>query len=130
MTSCHCAVIIYPLLLIMVASSSTIVNQKLHKSIVKEFHDIDTDKDELVTLQEVLEHWKEHVRKMTKVQMDILKEGYKCADLNHDGRINATEFEIEVRRVLADIHFPKVHNHTAGIFRTTDFNVSNLYKIK
>ncbi|KAK5973605.1 hypothetical protein GCK32_005107, partial [Trichostrongylus colubriformis] len=90
--------------------------------------DIDLDHDHQVDLNEVLEHWHEHVSKMTKQQLDILKEGYKYADLNHDGKINITEFEIEVRRVLADVHFPKVHKHT-GIFRSEGFNFSSLYKV-
>ncbi|KAK5984666.1 hypothetical protein GCK32_022617, partial [Trichostrongylus colubriformis] len=38
MISCRRAITLYPLLIIVIASSSSNISEKLHKSIMKEFH--------------------------------------------------------------------------------------------
>ncbi|WKY10377.1 hypothetical protein Q1695_002602 [Nippostrongylus brasiliensis] len=108
----HSSTVILSLTCVLLALSSDL-QEKLTQSILKDFQIIDTDKDGQVSLDEVKEHWKEFVRKMNETQLDLMEKKYKEADLNKDGKINVTEFQDEVNRVLANPNYAKVH---VGVF--------------
>ncbi|KAL6743040.1 hypothetical protein Aduo_016126 [Ancylostoma duodenale] len=77
-----CAVIIN------VVTSSVDNSDRLTKSIAKEFKIVDADHDNYVSIEEVMAHWHEHIKNMKEQQLSLIRNAFRKADLDKDGKIN------------------------------------------
>ncbi|CAJ0589588.1 unnamed protein product [Cylicocyclus nassatus] len=82
-------------------------DDRLDRSIVKEFHKVDTSNNGYVSIEEVLEYWREYTKKMNEAELDVIREAFTQADTDKDKKVNLAEFTAEVHRVLADPEFPR-----------------------